>query len=96
MQSSVAARSFEPVSFKPLQYEKTSCARCAVPLVGYDALSSRSSAVRESALSRKRELIEVAQEALLEKIGDADKYDMSWRRRCGGYRTTGSKQGERE
>lgn len=48
----------------------------------YDALFSRSSAVSESALLRKKGQIKKALDALLMSFGDDDNYDMSRWRTC--------------
>lgn len=49
----------------------------------YDALLSQSSVENESALIRRGEHIERCWEAFLGKTGDADEYDILWRKKRG-------------
>lgn len=51
--------------------------------MGYDAFSSRKSAVNNSAPLQKREQIERAGESFLKKVEDSEEYDMLWWRTCG-------------
>lgn len=52
-------------------------------ILGCDALLSQSSAVSQTTLLRKREVIKRVRKSLPGKVSGADEYDVSWLRICG-------------
>lgn len=70
----MSTRSLETVTFRKLQYHKTSCARCVVfRAVVCRLFELQYCAVRERAVTKEE--IQKAREAFLRKVEDADEYD---------------------
>lgn len=77
MQLWVAVVSFETVFLRHLQFDQQGTQYAMFDLLQYEALLSRSSAGSETALLRKREQNERTRKAVVKKIGNGEKYNMS-------------------
>lgn len=82
VQSPMDARSFETVSFRRVHLEKWAAQDALLGKLRHDDFSIQSCAMTRTALLRRREQIDKAEKALLRKIWNDDKYDMSWWRTC--------------